>query len=244
MLGSVPAGLDPRKRAMTLEHLMAMTAGFNCDDSDTTSANEDVMDERGIVDWYRHTLDVPLVFAPGERVSYCSTAPNLAGGMLERIAREPQVELFDRLIARPLRMGVYHLLLQRTGEAYGGGGHLFRPRDFLKLAQLLLNGGKWNGKQILPADWLSRISTSLRDLSPTQQYAYLWNSVEYAYGDRKVRAYFAGGNGGQIFMAIPDLDLAIGFTGGNYAAAGTFTAQRVYVPRFILPAVDSKPGSR
>jgi CubicO group peptidase (beta-lactamase class C family) len=237
MLDPVPADLDARKRAMTLEHLMAMTAGFNCDENDPASANEDVMDEQGIEGWYAHTMAVALVSTPGEKVDYCSTEPNLAGGMLAKIAHEPLPELFDRLVARPLQMRTYHLILQ-DGEAYGGGGHAFLPRDFLKMAQLLANGGKWNRKQILPPDWLRRIAASLRDLTPTQQYGYLWNSVPYSHGEREVRAFFAGGNGGQIFMAIPDLDLVIGFTGGNYADAGTFTAQREYVPRYILPAVN------
>jgi hypothetical protein len=52
-----------------------------------------------------------------------------------------------------------------------------------------------------------------------------------------MRAYFAGGNGGQIFMGIPDLDLVIAFTGGNYGDASLFIPQRVFVPQFILPAV-------
>jgi len=72
--------------------------------------------------------------APGEQIVYCSAEPNLAAGMLERIAGEPLQELFDRLVGRPLRMGPYHLFLTPTGTAYGGGGHRFRPRDFLKLA--------------------------------------------------------------------------------------------------------------
>jgi CubicO group peptidase (beta-lactamase class C family) len=240
MLGQAPADLDPRKRAMTLAHLMAMTAGFNCDADDTTSANEDVMDERGVADWYGYTLAVPLVSAPGDKVFYCSTEPNLAGGMLARIAGEPLPELFDRLVARPLQMRTYHLFLQPSGEAYGGGGHQFLPRDFLKMAQLLVNGGRWNDRQVLPPDWLGRITESLRDLTPTQQYGYLWNSAVYprAEGGGTVRAFFAGGNGGQIFMAIPDLDLVIGFTGGNYADAVMFNGQRVYVPRYLLPAVQ------
>jgi CubicO group peptidase (beta-lactamase class C family) len=50
MLGTVPADLDPRKRAMTLEHLITMTAGFNCDPDDSTSADEDQMNDRGIED--------------------------------------------------------------------------------------------------------------------------------------------------------------------------------------------------
>jgi CubicO group peptidase (beta-lactamase class C family) len=236
MLGTVPQDLDPRKRAMTLEHLLTMTAGFNCDDSDTTSANEDVMDDRGIEHWWTYTLNVPLVSAPGEKIFYCSTEPHLAGGMLAKVARESQLELFDRLLARPMQMRNYYLGL-RDGDAYGGGGHVFTTRDFAKLAQLMVNNGRWNGKQILSADWVRQSTAPLRDLNASQQYGYLWNSVAYDYQGRKIRAYFAGGNGGQVSMGIPDLDLVIAFTGGNYNDAVLFTGQRVYVPRYILPAV-------
>ena len=58
-------------------------------------------------------------------------------------------------------------------------------------------------------------------------------------GMPKMRAFFAGGNGGQVSMGIPDLDLVIAFTGGNYNDPVLFTGQRVYVPRYILPAVDA-----
>lgn len=236
MLDSVPSGLDPRKRAMTLEHLLTMTAGFNCDPNDTTSADEDVMANRGIEAWYSYTLNVPLISTPGEKIYYCSTEPHLAGGMLARVAREPQIALFERLLARPLRMRNYYLGL-RDGDLYGGGGSRFTPRDFMKLAQLMLNDGRWNGKQIVSQEWVRRSTAALRDLSPIQQYGYLWNSMEYPYQGRRIRAFFAGGNGGQIFMGIPDLGLAIAFTGGNYNAVATFWAQRNFVPEYLLPAV-------
>jgi CubicO group peptidase (beta-lactamase class C family) len=69
-------------------------------------------------------------------------------------------------------------------------------------------------------------------------YGYLWWLIEYPYKDRKVSAFFAGGNGGQVVMAVPDLDLVIAFYGGNYNDAVTFTSQRVYVPQYVLPAVQ------
>ena len=236
MLGTVPADLDPRKRAMTLEHLLTMTAGFNCDEDDSTSANEDVMDDRGIEHWWDYTLDVSLVSAPGDKIFYCSTEPHLAGGLLAKVARTPQLELFDRLLARPMRMRNYYLAL-RDGDAYGGGGHAFTSRDFAKLAQLMVNHGRWNGQQLVSAAWVGRSTAPLRNLTPTQEYGYLWNSVAYEYHDRKIRAFFAGGNGGQVSMGIPDLDLVIAFTGGNYNDPVLFTGQRVHVPRYILPAV-------
>lgn len=240
MLGSLPHDLDPRKRAMTLEHLITMTAGFNCDDNDSSAPlNEDAMwEQTEEPDWYRYTLNVPMASTPGEKIVYCSAVANLSGGVLRKIAGEPLPDLFYRLIAKPLQMGTYHLLLTPTGEAYGGGGHHFLPRDFMKLPQLMVNGGKWNGKQILAKDWTEKSGAALRDLSTNQQYGYLWNSVKYPYKGKKVHAYFAGGNGGQIFMGIPELDLVIAFTGGSYADPALFIPQRKYVPEYILPALN------
>jgi CubicO group peptidase (beta-lactamase class C family) len=175
---------------------------------------------------------------PGEQIVYCDPEPNLAAGMLERIAGEPLPELFHRLIARPLRMERYHIQLTPTGGAYGAGGHYFRPRDYLKLAQLMVNEGRWEGRQIVDRDWARQSVAPLRNLSPTQQYGYLWNAHQYPYRGRTVHAFFAGGNGGQIFMGVPELDLVIGFTGGNYGDPALFIPQRVFVPEHILPAVN------
>jgi CubicO group peptidase (beta-lactamase class C family) len=237
LLDSVPADLDPQKRAMTLEHLLTMTAGFNCDEDDPTSADEDqIAQQDSIRDWYRHTLNVRLISRPGEKIFYCSAEPNLAAGMLAKVAQEHLPELFARLIARPLGMHDYYIGLTPLGEAYGGGGHRFRPRDFLKLAQLMVNGGKWNGKQIVGSGWVRQSTAPLRDLGPTQQWGYLWNSAEYEYNGRKTRAFFAGGNGGQVFMGFPELDLVVGFTGGNYSAAA-FPSQRTLLQEYLLPAV-------
>ncbi|MEO5590470.1 MAG: serine hydrolase domain-containing protein [Gemmatimonadaceae bacterium] len=244
MLGSLPATLDSRKRAMTLEHLISMTAGYNCA-ADDAPGNEDVMQEQSAEpDWYRYTLNVPMLTAPGDTIVYCSIEPNLAAGMLQRISHEPLPELFHRLVAAPMHMANYHLFLSPTGDAYGGGGHHFIVRDFMKLPQLMMNDGRWNGRQILSREWARKSGSALRNLTRTQQYGWLWNSVEYQYRGRTVRGYFAGGNGGQIFMAIPDLDLVIAFTGGNYSQAATFTAQREFIPRYILTAITDPSTDR
>ncbi|MEO5902536.1 MAG: serine hydrolase domain-containing protein [Gemmatimonadaceae bacterium] len=237
MLGSVPADLDLRKRAMTLEHLMSMTAGYNCA-ADDAPGNEDAMQEQDKEpDWYRFTLNVPMLTAPGDTIVYCSIEANLAGGMLHRIAREQLPEMFYRLVAKPLHMKDYQLFLSPSGDAYGGGGHRFTPRDFMKLSQLMLNAGKWKGQQIMSREWTLKSGSPMRNLNSQQQWGWLWNSVELPYKGGKVRGIFAGGNGGQVFMAIPDLDLVVAFTGGNYAQAATFTSQREFIPRYVLPAI-------
>jgi len=238
MLGTVPPNLEPRKRAMKLEHLLTMSGGHFCDDgNDDAPGNENTMQEQDKErDWYRFILALPMDRAPGEKIIYCSIDAHLAGGVLSKVAREPLPEMFDRMIARPMRFGPYHLFLTPTGEWYTGGGGHFLTRDFLKIAQLMVNDGTWEGRRILSRDWARKSTAALRDLGD-HKYGYLWHSVEYPYRDRKVRAFFAAGNGGQISMGIPELDLVIAFTGGNYAEAALFIPQRVIVPEQILPAV-------
>jgi CubicO group peptidase (beta-lactamase class C family) len=240
MLGTVPADLDPGKKAMTLEHLLTMTAGFDCDDSGERPGDEDTMQSQTAEpDWYRYSLAVPMAWNSGDRIVYCSMKPNLAAGMLERIAREPLPELFWRLVAKPMHMRGYHLFLTPTGTVYGGGGHYFTTRDFMKLTQLYLNDGRWEGRQIVSPEWARKSGAALRVLAPSrgQTYGYLWNSVDYPYRGRTVHAYFPAGNGGQVYIGIPDLELLIAFTGGNYADRATFRAQQEFVPQDILPAV-------
>ena len=240
MLGSVPADLDPRKKSMTLEHLISMTAGFDCDDSGDRPGDEDPMQQQtNEPNWYRYSLNVPMAWNNGDRIVYCSMKPNLAAGMLQKISGEPLPEMFARLVAKPMHMSNYHLFLQPTGEAYGGGGHHFTTRDFMKLTQLFLNGGKWEGRQIVSPEWVRKSSAPLRVLNPKsgQTYGYLWNSFTYEVGGRKIYSYFPAGNGGQVYIGIPDLDLLIAFTGGNYADAALFRPQREFVPQDILPAV-------
>jgi CubicO group peptidase (beta-lactamase class C family) len=240
--GKFPSGLDARKRGLTLEHLLTMSSGLDCDDNNPESpGNEDRMsDQTEQPDWYRFILDLRNIRDPGELAVYCSINPHLAGGMLARAARRPLPELFQDLIAKPLSIDRYYLNLTPTGDGYMGGGARLLPRDFMKLGQLMLNEGTWQGKRVLSRGWSRRSTSALYDLQE-RKYGYLWWSDEYPYRDSTVRAFYAAGNGGQIVMGVPELDLVIAFYGGNYSDGSIATIpQREWVPRVILPAVDPK----
>ncbi|HEY7727541.1 MAG TPA: serine hydrolase domain-containing protein, partial [Candidatus Eisenbacteria bacterium] len=121
--GAFPGGLEPRKRAMTLEHLLTMSSGYWCDDSDPDApGREDGMWDRGEGDFLEYTLTVPMAFAPGDTAIYCSANPNLALGMLGRAAEEDPLYIFDRLLARPMQIERHGWILDPAGNPYGGGG--------------------------------------------------------------------------------------------------------------------------
>jgi len=245
------ADADPRKSKITVRDLLTMTSGLACDDNDENSpGNEDVMQQQtSQLDWYKYTLDLPMARDPGaDQAVYCSAGINLLGGIVRNITHTWLPEFFYENVAKPLQIETYYWNLMPSGDGYVGGGLYLRPRDQLKLGQLYLNGGVWNGKHVVRKDWversISRQSTFGKTLSADHDYGYGWHLYHFEVGDHSYRAYAAGGNGGQIVLVIPDLDLVVGFTGGAY---GEFTKwykwQTELVPQFIIPAATSDDGA-
>jgi CubicO group peptidase (beta-lactamase class C family) len=234
----VPEPDDPRKRKITVEHLLTMSAGYFCDDgNDDAPGNEDRMQEQQEQpDWWQYTLDVPMASDPGSNAVYCSSNPNLLGAVLSRASGAWLPELFRDRLAIPLEFHDYHMNLMPTREAYFGGGMYFEPRDFMKIGQVVLDGGTWRGRRVVSPEWIKQ-STSPHAQLGGSDYGYLWYLADYPYRGGKVRAVFAGGNGGQVVLAVPQLDLVIAFYGGNFNDAAFFIPQRAMVPDDILPAV-------
>lgn len=219
-----------------------MTSGFYCDDSDPKApGNEDkIADQTDEPDYYKLALKLPMESDPGTHPVYCSISPHLAGGVLSRAAGKSLPVLFHELIAEPMQIRRYHMNLSPSGDAYMGGGIRFLPRDFMKLAQMHMNGGTWNGRRIVSEEWARRATSPLQRLGRRGGYGYLWWLDERPYKGRTVKTYLAGGNGSQVAMAVPELDLVIGFWGGNYSGTTGFIPQDVYVPEWILPAVQDR----
>jgi hypothetical protein len=153
--GAFPPNLEPRKRAMALENLLTMSSGHYCDDTDPKApGNEDYINDElqppNVVDYF---MSVPMATDPGQNSVYCSMQPHLALSMLAEATHESPLRIFDRLVARPMRITHYAWPLDTNGRPYGGGSVAVRARDFMKFGQLMLNGGVWDGKRILDASY-------------------------------------------------------------------------------------------
>src|SRR6185503_13611425 len=240
--GAMPADLEPRKRVMTLEHLLTMSSGWFCDDTnDAAPGNEEtISNQEEEPDYYRYTLAVPMATAPGERSVYCSCSANVALCMVAKATGESVVDTFSRLVAEPMRIRRSSWQLDPAGNPYGGGSVGLLPRDFLKLGQLMLDDGVWEGRRILPSDFVAGASAKQYHLRNVY-YGYLWWNEDYPYKDRMVRQFSARGAGGQTVVVVPELDLVVVTMAGNYVSRTQITYTGTLVPRFVLPAVR-EPG--
>ncbi|MBV8726763.1 MAG: serine hydrolase [Candidatus Eremiobacteraeota bacterium] len=233
---------DARKQHMTVANLMTMSSGLACDDNDDNSpGNEDAMQSQTQQpDWYKYTLDLPMLYEPGARSIYCSAGINLLGGILTQVTRQWLPSYFDEHFARPMQFGTYGLWLTAPPPqtAYMAGGDYFRPRDFLKFGQLFLNHGRWDGRKIIDENWLKQSATArTAPEGEGDRYGYGWHLFDYHVGSKTIHAVSAGGNGGQILVIMPQLDMAVMMTAGNY---GQFPVWRTYaqalVPHYVVAA--------
>ena len=236
--GKFPDTIDPRKRRITLEHLLSMSSGIDCDDGDNKSPGNEsaVIDQTEEPDYYRLILRLGTIREPEEKAVYCSINPHLAGGVLKNVTGMSLPDLFSELVARPLGIEKYYLPLTPTRDVYMGGGVRLTARSFAKIGQLYLDHGMRKGKRILNASFVKQAGTPQYAMAGIH-YNLAWWVIDYPYRGGTVRGFFAGGNGGQTVLVIPTLDMVVLFYGANYQDAATFIPQRRYVPEFILPAV-------
>jgi CubicO group peptidase (beta-lactamase class C family) len=230
----LPPNADPRLRRVTVKQLLSMTSGLAGDDS--SLGGDDQLWDRMFQsrDWVRHILSRRLVSAPGAEFAYSSASSHLLSAVVADATGQStlafaRTKLFEPLgIAtdNPFELTVRHWPPTRAElEAYEqapvawprdpqgyhfGGAFLKLPaRDLAKLGYLYLNGGRWDGAQVVPADYVAASTQPQSD--PTVgpgDYGYQW-WVTNETGHDSFRAL---GYGGQLIQVIPDLDLVVVIT--------------------------------
>lgn len=235
------------KRAITVGDLMAMRSGLACDDDDSDSpGGEEAMqrqhEER---DWYRYTLNLPMAQASGaDKAVYCSAGINLLGGVVRNATGRRLTDLFQDWIARPMQMRGYHLNLMPDDDTYLAGGIRMRPRDMLKLGQLYLNGGVWNGRRLIDQRWIDASVTRHATFGPNHDYGYAWHLHAFRVDGHDYRGYAAEGNGGQFVIVVPELDLVVAITAGNYGQFSVWYPLQELVTDYVIPAALQRDVAR
>lgn len=228
---------DARKERLTPRHLLEMRTGLACNDwqEDSLGKEERMYDSR---DWVKFILDLPMVEEPGQSSAYCTGGVVVLGALVEDAAGTTFPEFSRRHLFEPL--GVTDFAWQAAdGGRTDTGGHLhLRPRDFARLGQVMLDGGRWQGLQLLPEDWV-RESTVGRHPLGDSKYGYLWWVNTFGIGDTPVEAWFARGNGGQYLFVFPSLNLVAAFTGSFYGQPESDLALEL-CGRFVLTSALRK----
>jgi len=202
-----------RARAITLEHLLTMTAGFAWDEHKVdrcllaACARFAAPGER-----LRFIVGRELAHPPGQRFNYDSHAAHLLSIALARAASQRTDRYAEAMLLQPLGIHDWQWETDEDGVPFGGRGLALRPRDMLSIGLLMLRRGQWEGRQLVSAGYLH---ASARAHSaggwPMQRarYGYLWWHAEDAHD---AAACFAAGFGGQFIFVEPRRNLVAAVT--------------------------------
>lgn len=212
--------LDPRKRLITVRHLLQMRAGYPTDNVESFYRR---LFASG--DWMRFiVVDYELAAVPGTAWAYSSASAHLLAGILTR-ATGMSLSAYaqERLFAK-IGSSSWYWPRDPQGVCIGYGDSLHTPRQLACFGQMVLNGGALADRRVLPGEWLVQ---SLQDYSATSygtmgpyhdiRYGYLWWHAQVDGHD----VYFAWGHGGQFITIVPTLELVVVTTAYNFA--GDFT---------------------
>ena len=156
---------DGKRDAICLKHLLSMTAGLSWDEwtnSYSDPRNDHVAMNRS-KDPVRYTLERPIVSAPGTRFVYSSGISIVLGEIIYKASGSRPDKFAERHLFGPLGISDYSWLKYPNGVVQTGGGLSLRPRDMAKIGYLVLQGGRWHGKQIVSERWLEE---SLKQHAP------------------------------------------------------------------------------
>ncbi|MEM8985134.1 MAG: serine hydrolase [Pseudomonadota bacterium] len=214
--------------------------------------------------WFEHIynpnyaamyFDFPVVSdAPAPYFSYDSTSAQMVGALFEREVGETQ-EYINQHILTPLgEEGELFLSswfpndgVETHADApkYNSAGLWLTPRGMSKVGLMTLNGGKWNGEQVVPRDWIEE-STAVHAISWVADdrgygpgYGYYWwhTRAATAQGEEPLWIVTALGFGGQTINIIPSLNAVFVTTGLNYYDSFAMIDMLL---EYVLPALSQK----
>jgi CubicO group peptidase (beta-lactamase class C family) len=201
----LPTEIDTHLGALTVRHLLTMTTGHATDTVELSNASHGD-------NWAASILARPLEFPPGTHYVYNSGATHVLSAILQRLTGQRLLDYLAPRLLEPLGITGATWESSPQGIDAGGWGLSITTEQLATFGQLLLQRGMWDGRQLVPADWIDEAtsrqvdtSTADHDLDGRQGYGYqFWRN--------RLAGYRADGAFGQFCIVLPEQDAVVVLT--------------------------------
>jgi CubicO group peptidase (beta-lactamase class C family) len=224
-----PPNPSANLQAMTVRDLLTMSGG---DAVEPKAINGDPS--------VRQFLAQPVVYPPGTHFQYNAMGAYTLSAIVTRVTGQTTLEFLKPRLFAPLGIQNPRWDASTEGNSLGGYGLYLRTEDIAKFGQLYLQKGKWNGRQLIPRQWVEQATSKQID-NEHESHAKIGPDWVQGYGFQFWRcrhnAYRADGAGGQFIVVMPDQDAVVAITANTGNLEGELNA----IWDNLLPAFQPNP---
>ena len=202
--------IDDRKRKMTLRHILTMTTGLEWEEKvPYADKRSDSSKMEGTDDWVAYAINKPMASEPGKDFNYSSGASQLLAHIfLRETGKDIDAYAGEHLFA-PLGIN-YHWKRSYDGTTDTEGGLFMSGQDLIKIGQLVLDDGVWQGKQIVSKSWITdSLASSVPENKADKAFSYGFQWWLYHRPDNKRVVWTSAGMGGQMLLIFPEERLVV-----------------------------------
>ena len=216
----LPENVSPELASMTVRHLLMMSSGVKPDWN---------MRSRG-TEWIRTFLAKPVV-KPGE-YAYDSMVSYMLAAIVQKVTGKKLTEYLQERVFSHMNVTEWAWEESPEGVNTGGWGVHMQPESLAKFGQLILDEGRWEGKQLVPAEWIREMCKKQQETGREVYGYHIWHCGGH---DGAVRA---DGALGQYVISILDKDMVVVMT---EATLGNGRDQRRLIWDVLLPHIQDEP---
>lgn len=232
----------PAKNRITLRHLLTMSQGLRWnEDLPVLDPNNDELRMDESADPVRYILSRPVDTPAGLVFNYSGGSAMLIAASMRRATGQSLDDFARSFLFEPLGIRDFEWDRRGDGVPFAASGLRMRPRDTVKLGQLVLNHGAWNGKQVVPADWIEAATKPHINAGLNWFYGYQFWLGRSLVREKPVDWIAGVGLGGQRLFIVPALDLVVLVHAGLYHAERQAAGPMTVLNGYVLPAVQDVP---
>ncbi|WP_321797856.1 serine hydrolase [Caballeronia sp. J97] len=226
------------KRDVELKHVLSMSSGLHYD----FKPKDDPI-YYAAPDRLKLAAQTNPKAAPGSEFEYTDINPILAAAMLSAAAHQPVEQYAQAKLFGPL--GMKHAVwarADRSGLVSAGWGLRLRAVDMAKIGMLVLDHGRWQGRQIVPRTWITQMTSP--GVAPYFGYYWWINNIV-----QKETEFDAMGFKGQFITVLPERNTVIVMTSVMSVDGGLRDAKNLQIFRqmvndYVIPALDNASHAR
>lgn len=230
---------DPRRDALVAADFLTMRSGYKWQEGGIPS---DYHSFARSGDWLAFMAEREMERSGGEQFIYNTANTVILADFIGRKVDQPFEQFVEESLFSKMEITNWHWRYGPNEVVQAGGGLSLSPNDMLKMGQLYLNKGEWEGEQLVDEQWIED-SLQVRASIPNYlDYGYHWwlvpessrLSQPLAVND----AYFASGLGGVYVWVVPHLDVVIVIAAEDFGSE----MERAWpaLQHFVFPALSGE----